>query len=1196
MPDKDSPHMEEAKELLNNVRKESFDSDKRKKEALNLAQHLLSESLRIQSKTEKSRQAELFRMMHDARGKTFSTAFTDRAFRTSNPVRATEQICHLLDLYGLPRFLSPIKKLKLCAFRLLGQTFPSLTVKMAMRSLRQMTSHVIIPGEHEKFVRHLEKRRQQNFRLNINHLGEAILGEQEAQRRLNIYLNDLMKDSVECVSVKISTLYSQINPLAWDDTLDKLAERLRELYRAAMTTYPAKLVTLDMEEFRDTHLTVDLFKKVLSEPEFLPLTAGIALQAYLPESFDHLQHLTAWAEERMQNGGAPIRIRIVKGANIAMEDVEASIKGWPRAPYQNKVETDGNFKMMLDFAMHPERMSSVRIGVGSHNLFDIAYALILRTERGVETAVEFEMLEGMCDHYRDVIQSLCGNVLLYTPVATAKDFQHALAYLFRRLDENTGPDNFLRYSFGLEPGSDEWDMQVTMFLESCKELNQLDHSCRRTQDRNKPVQITSATPFENEPDTDFSLPQNAKWAKGIVEEWQHKTIDPIPLVIGSQTIHHNPPSAQGWDKSQPLQSCYSYSSATSAELDKALIVAKGHEQHWANVPVTTRCACIKKLANILRKKRGALIGAIIKDGGKSFAEADSEVSEAIDFAEYYVDVMQRMHLCTDLELSPKGTYLVASPWNFPIAIPAGSIIGALLAGNCILFKPASETVLCGHLLVRCFWEAGIDQNVLQFIPTADDPEGSNLIRDARLTGVILTGSTETAQHFISLRPNLEISAETGGKNSMIITALADRDQAVRDLLHSAFGHNGQKCSATSLAICEHEVYHDSTFRRQLRDAAASLHVGSAWDMSSKITPLIKQPSEKLLRGLTRLEPGEEWLLEPRQDTRNPKLWSPGIKLGVKKGGFTHQTELFGPVLGIMCANNLDHAIKLANGTPYGLTSGLHSLDEREQHKWQQSIRAGNLYINRTTTGAIVRRQPFGGTKQSSFGFGVKAGGSNYLMQFMHIKHADLPKEKYPVGELVNNLTPLLEKFDFTTEEQGLWYGSLSNYAYWYQRLGNDKDRIKLIGQDNILRYIPRKKIALRIFPGDKPIDILRVIAATLTCKAPLQVSWDPKEIDFRAHANWELLLPHFSLHRETLDELKKRIKNHDIRRLRLLSPPDPSLITVCRSANCTPSIGPVLANGRYELLHYLRELSISFDYHRYGNLGIRDGELRKPTL
>ena len=285
---------------------------------------------------------------------------------------------------------------------------------------------------------------------------------------------------------------------------------------------------------------------------------------------------------------------------------------------------------------------------------------------------------------------------------------------------------------------------------------------------------------------------------------------------------------------------------------------------------------------------------MIGDAGKTVQEADVEISEAIDFAEYYLRSMRQFAAHPDIKWTPKGTILVASPWNFPKAIPAGGIFAALITGNCVLFKPAPEVVMTGYSLVKALWDGGISKKVLQFLSCDDDPVGSKLIKDERVNAVILTGATSTAKLFMKMRPGIDLSAETGGKNALIITALSDRDLAIKELVQSAFGHNGQKCSAASLAILEKEVYDDPHFMEQLRGAAASLKVGSPWDLKNKMTPLINPPNETLRRGLTTLEPGESWLLQPQVDPHNPNLWTPGIKLGVQRGSFTQKKRTLRP--------------------------------------------------------------------------------------------------------------------------------------------------------------------------------------------------------------------------------------------------------------------------------------------------------------
>ncbi|MEI8300465.1 MAG: bifunctional proline dehydrogenase/L-glutamate gamma-semialdehyde dehydrogenase [Chlamydiota bacterium] len=1198
------PKLEKAKQCILSVKGKNLAIEERAHLATELAAFILMSADHFQTKDEKKQQQNLAKMMEDPIGKVFTTAFADQSFRPHSLYRIARQMVYLLEYFGIPECFSSFQRLQLQLFKAFGLTFPALLVPLAIKALRKETAKVIIPGEKKALLAHIHKRKEEKIRLNLNHLGEAILGEEEASARLDVYLKDLKQDSIDYISIKISTIYSQINLLSWDDTLEHLATKLRKLYRAAIkNTYIGqdgkalpKFVNLDMEEYKDLSLTKELFKKVLDEDEFKTYSAGIVLQAYIPDSHLIQQELTDWAIQRVKNGGAPIKIRLVKGANLAMEQVEASLRVWPQAPYHSKIETDANYKRMLHYALKPEHAAAVHIGIASHNLFDISYALLLCSENEVQPFVTFEMLEGMADSIRRIVHELTGKMILYCAVATKQDFQSAIAYLIRRLDENTGHENFLRYMFNLKPHSDIWDAQVAFFVESFKILDETSLGPNRTQDRYaKPLEIPMTTPFENEADTDFSLPANIKWASDILKTYENKKFDPIPLVINGKEIYEHL-EGLGIDPSKPQETLYTYALATQQHIEETLTIAKASEASWNSQSVEHRCQIIAKFAHLLRVKRQHFIGVMIADGGKSIPEADTEYSEAIDFAEYYLRLMLRYKTYEYLSWTARGTVLVTPPWNFPISIPAGGILAALLTGNAVIFKPAPEAVLCGWELAKLFWEAGIPKNVLQFINCVDEPIGCSLIKDPRINSVILTGATSTAKLFLTLRPSLHLCAETGGKNALIITAMADRDLAIKDLLHSAFGHSGQKCSAASIGILEKEVYESESFLNQLKDAASSLKVGSAWNPQNKITPLINPPAPHLLRALTTLEPGESWLLKPRQDPNSPHIWSPGIKLGVIKGSFTHQTEFFGPVLALMKADNLHHALQIANATPYGLTSGIHSLDEREQKKWKTSIIAGNCYINRTITGALVQRQPFGGCKKSSFGQGSKAGGPNYLLQFMHATQKALPQEKAPVNTWVNNLSGSLEKFNFSTEELGTWHASVSNYAFWWQRFRRDYDPTKLIGQDNLQRYVPHKKVTIRLYSDNQPLDYLRLFAAALTTECPVQISWKKSGRTFPPKLNWQALCPFFNHVEETEEEFLDRVRSGDIKRVRMISKASNELYLAASVSACYINDATVLASGRVELLHFLREVSLSVDYHRYGNLGLRESEIRKPIF
>jgi len=1188
----ESHYMAKAKELISSVKGKSLSVESRRELAIELAALMINESRRIQSYTERSQQDQLARMMEDPAGKDFTTTLTDECFRSTSNSRVADQLMYIIKKFGVPHYLNFGKRIPLSIFKMMGRKVASCFIPFAKKMIRSETSRVILPAERSQLRKHIQNRTSHGVRVNINHLGEAILGEEEALRRLKMYLDDLARPEIEYISVKISTICSQLNLQARDETIEILAERLRELFRTAAShkfvrrdgTEVPKFVNLDMEEYRDLILTVAVFRKILDEPEFYNFSAGIVFQAYLPDAYLHQQELTLWALQRVASGGASIKIRLVKGANLAMEQLEARLRGWAQAPYVHKVDVDANYKRMLTYACQPDHAKAVNIGVGSHNLFDIAYALLLREEYGVKEFVAFEMLEGMADHIQRVVKRLSGDMLLYCPVAHHDEFQYAVAYLVRRLDENTAPENFLRHAFSLIPGTRDWQQQASLFSLSCHAANSVSFKPRRTQNRLlDPAKLENRKEFRNEADTDWSLHHNCKWSEGILQTWKEKKYSPIPLVVNGEEVF---PSSQNDVASRPIRdpSCpdeilCEMSQASQNIADEALNVAIASENEWANTSPQERSEILAGVANVLREKRGDLIGAMVASGGKLVSEADVEVSEAIDFVEYYRRRLLVLESLDGIKWMPKGTTLILPPWNFPCAIPIGGIAAALAAGNPVVFKPAPEATLIGWEVAKAFWDGGVSRKILQFLPCKDDTVGSYLVKDPRVKKVVLTGATVTAKLLMGLRPGLDICAETGGKNAIIVTAMSDRDLAIRDTIQSAFMHTGQKCSACSLLVLEKEVYQDKHFLHQLVDAARSMKVGSAWDLNSRINPLITLPSEHLKKALTTLDEGEEWLLEPKQDPENSQLWSPGIKIGVKVGSTSHQTEFFGPVLSIMSADNLDHAIEIVNGVPYGLTSGIHSLDEREQELWLERIEAGNCYINRGITGAIVQRQPFGGYKESSFGSGIKTGGPDYLMTFMKPQQVSLPKEPAPLPE---NYQAMGEPL--SDEEAKILNASIGDYIKaWEDYYSREYDASAILGQDNILRYGSRKHVVLRVKENDNKLDILRVIAAAMICGTPLEVSCDA-----------EVFEGYPQVIHESEEELINRLSSLPEKTIRLLSEPSEELLKGFAEHSCNLLRSPVVACGRVELINYLREQSISYDYHRYGNVAYKDVGKRNP--
>ena len=1192
--------------------------------AIFLARRLQERAAQLQTAAERRQQAELDRMLQTPSDKATLAQMTDQAFRTHEPARAVEHLVHILDVQGVPRFFSPMDRTLMKGFQSFGGYVPGVALPLVKEHMQKETANVILPGEKEMLTHHLRERNREGVRMNVNFLGEAILSEPESESRLQQYLQSLQWPEIEVVSIKISTLYSQISSLAREHTVSVLCDRLDRLVRTAARmkfTRPdgqvvPKFVYLDMEEYRDKELTAEAFMRTLERPGLEQVRAGIALQSYIPDSFQTLQQIQQWARRRAAAGGGRVTVRLVKGANMESERAESSMHGWPQAPFHSKLETDANYKRMVQEVMLPENLAAMDAGIASHNLFDLAYGLVLTHERQAFDKVQFEMLEGMANNQRRALFELSKHLLLYAPACKKENFINAIGYLIRRLDENTGPENFLRHAFKISVGNAEWQKLEQGFLQAFDTIPALPAAPRRFQDRRTPPPQPAAIAhgwqnLVNEPDTDFALPQNGEWAKTIVAKWEplcEARAPQIPLVIAGNDILDNHPVREGLDPSRPGVVVVRSRQASADDIARAVECAAADPDDWRNLPAEKRFDILGRAAQELRLARADLMGAALAEGGKTFPESDPEVSEAVDFVEFYRGAARWWQEMSGLKSRGAGVVVVVAPWNFPIAIPCGGIAAALAAGNTVILKPASDTALVAWHLCQCFWRAGVSRKTLQFVTCPGGADGARLVNHPKVNAVILTGGTATALGLLRANPALNLFAETGGKNATIVTALADRDQAIKHILHSAFSHAGQKCSATSLLLLEAEVYHDPSFRHTLCEAVQSIPVGSAWKLETKMGPLIRPPAGDLENALKVLEPGEEWAVMPGHVQGNPRLGTPGVKYGVRPGSYTHLTEFFGPLLAVMPFDKLSEAVAIVNQTGYGLTSGLESLDEREWDYWKQHIHAGNLYINRVTTGAVVLRQPFGGMGKSCFGPGLKAGGPNYVAQFMEFQDAPPAKPaRAPQNPALAALCETLAKRAGELGQDGAETAArIAAAATSYERsfleeFSQEHDHFLLVGQDNFRRYHPFRAVRVRVHPQDTPFELFaRVCAAhvagsQVTVSAPRNFTSPALKLLEEITQSWAGAIEFVE---ETDGELAGMMREHQTDRVRCAAADRVSplaLEAAGESGVCVVS-RPVLAEGRVELLWYLQEQSLSIDYHRYGNLGMRAAEHRAAVL
>ncbi len=1175
-----------AKAVLAEAR--SAPSERHAALACELAANLWRASRAVETGAERRRRRRTARLVSDPAGQRFATALTDRICRIEQPTRRVEQIVELVRRLGVPESLGRLERTGLSLLPELARPFPDLAADALEVGVGREASAYVVRGRESELERFLRKAARSGTSVNLNHLGEEVVGEEQAKVHFDHYLHLLERPDVTTLSVKLSGIFSQTSLLAFEETLETLALRLRAIYEKASGARPQKLVYLDMEAYRDLDLTVELFTRLLSEPALLRLRAGIVLQAYLPDSHAVQKRLVAWARERKAAGGAPIRVRLVKGANLAMERVESSLRGWPVPVLPTKAAVDAHFKHMLRFACQPEAIDAVHVGVGSHNVFDVAYALVLREGLENKSSLELEMLHGMAEPLRRVVQELTDNVLVYVPSVQPEDFASAVAYLVRRFDENAAEENFLRHGFSMEVGDAAFQKQSAEFVQALE--GGVVESTRRPTQRflsgaYTPTDSARArVGFVNEPDTDLSRAGDRAFMLECLAR-HAAPVALVPLAIGERERVEGP-RVPGFDPSRPGYVPYEHRVATPEEIEECLTTARSGAVQWAARSAEERVAVLRRVADELRRARGVLISAMVLDAGKRAEEADTEVSEAVDFAEYYASSYEE-HV-TELRLEPKGVVTVTPPWNFPLAIPLSGTLAALVAGNAVILKPAPETVLVAYLAAQACYRAGIPKNALAFVPCRETEAGP-LIKDARVNAVVLTGATETARLFRRMRPGLDLLAETGGKNAMVVSCASDPELAIRDAVRSAFGHAGQKCSALSLLIVERDLYRSADFRRQLRDAAQSLTVGSAWNPVSYVTPLIHPPSPTLARGLT-LEAGERWLLAPTRSRDNERLVGPSIKLDVVPGSFSHRTELFGPALSVIEAESVQRAIAVANDTPYGLTAGFHGLDEREQRLFIESMQAGNLYVNRTITGAIVGRQPFGGRKASCFGPGAKAGGPNYVLQMCHVlgRRTQPKSDRMATGRAAvaaasrGPTSGLVARYLGKRELERL-ERRVTEYEASLQALGHPKLLQQLVGEANWFRLTPCEcTVVLGAGVSDLDAASVLFVLELLATPAKLLVLGEAS-----ARPAFDALVSAGRAESvESLDDVKTLLLADASRRVRIVGVPPEDCVRVLGALDAHVCADPVSEVGQVELLRYLIEQSISVSQHRYGNLGM----------
>ncbi len=876
-----------------------------------------------------------------------------------------------------------------------GSALAGVAAKIARGNTRRMAMRFIAGETQDQVIRSVGALWRSGLAFTLSKLGEATVTEPEADQYLreNIELLEAVAKAAAAwpanpvleadgmprvnISIKVSAMFSLFDPIDPEGSFRGVAPRLREVLRTARRA--GVFIHIDMEHYSFKDLTLDIFTRLLGEAEFRDwCDIGIAIQAYMRESEADLRRLLDWTRAR----GTPIHVRLVKGAYWDMETIVHRKEHWPVPLFEYKWQSDACYERCTEFLITNREW--LRPAFASHNVRSLAHALAVAEHAGARAgSYELQMIYGMADPVKAAMRKRGERVRIYTPFG---ELIPGMAYLVRRLIENTSNTSFLRATF-----ADKKDKEELLLAPA-----ESGHDYAKPE--GSMTQSDGVLPrFTNEPLTDFTYAPPRQAMREALARVRGEFGRSYPLWIGGESIE----TGEWIESRNPADNTESLGRVAKARIsdaDQAVAAAHAALPGWRAVSDWDRAAKLFAVARKMRERKFELAAWMVFETGKQWREADADVAEAIDFCEYYGREMLSLTSPRRRDLPgenneyfymPRGVTVVIAPWNFPLAILTGMAVAPLVGGNTVILKPAEQSSIVAAKLVDILREVGLPSGVVNFVPGLGEEVGKHLVEHPGVATITFTGSVAVGttinlaaarqapgQHHVK-----RVLAEMGGKNAIIIDNDADVDEALRGVIASAFGYQGQKCSACSRVIVLPGVY--DAFVSRLGDAVKSLAIGPPEDPAFSVGPVIdREAFERLNAAIAKGKTEARSLAcaDPGPLAARGNYVGPHVFADVAPGSMLGQAELFGPVLSVIRARDLSHALEIANGTAYALTGGCYSRNPATLDRARREFLVGNLYLNRKITGALVDCQPFGGFKLS--GIGAKAGGPDYLRQFL----------------------------------------------------------------------------------------------------------------------------------------------------------------------------------------------------------------------
>lgn len=1105
---------------------------------------------RVQDSIATHEKSFYYKMQHIIENPEYKALFMellDSSVLSNNPAHSHKLIERILRRYEFGEFFTLYEKMLLYIFLQVGRYAPSLSVPFFIKQIRKEAGLMMrfsMPTSSPK-----------SHIANYYFIAKKALSQEIIKDNITMCKKALDNSHITHISIKPSAFFTQMWEGSFIHSRDELARSLKELFAYASQQSQAqnlpKIITLDMEEHRFLQLSVSAFMEALSG--YSELEAGIALQAYIPESFSYLMQLCDYAKARVDSGGKPVHIRLVKGANMQAEKFYAAKHNGRLPMFSQKLCTDANYKKMLHYLIDNAHYRHTKLGVASHNVFELAYAYMLLqhcVEPEYREHFVFEMSMGISMQASRILGEY-HTLMLYTPVCDTSSFQETIAYLLRRLDENTGEENFMASYYAMRVGDSAWQAQKAMFLDSLAYIPKLSCAPIAVQDRAAVLDLQSSDGVY-ETDTEFFAQANYQWlTKALAQELPKDTIQ-ATYIKEAQMLY-------GFD---------------GREIRKVAF-AKGFDENIVPASLSrleNLIAIFNKATHLLQEKRGQIITTAALEIGKVPMQTDMEISELITLLRFYPKSLQ--DLCdthAHTSFMPKGRGLVIGSAHSHLSISFAPVLASLACGDQVVFKPSSLVISSSYMVCECLWEAGIPRDMLCFTPMQREDFRQALanMRADLFAFAVGFGKRSSLESIATAQPMLPLIAHPTATNAMIITQLADYDQAIKHAISSAFFYGGVGVRKLSVLIVEQSVLDDTGFMQGVLACARSLHYGTPYALQNALGVVLD--SNHALEAIQ-----GAFALKPQRDGQYM-----GAGIIYASANELSAIDRYLPLLYIIKADDIKHAIALANT----LDSNICALESRDEDEWvyfRKNAKAHTLLINEPTihtASAKIITTPSGSLSHT-------IGTYNDIIHFVR-PVPNACDENLATSIIEPKFKRLLASGDIVDSRRKALENALKKAkSYVYYRNTEfmlSHDCALEYGAKHLLDYKAISTLAYRVSSNDSLEDVLGVIIGAQACKVELIVSFEAIDEDLaflRENLAGLGLIAKFV--QESLQDFIARIPQNDVIRYHTKASAMDSIYQAAAISHKRIIPDKPLDNGRFELLWYYRERVISIVHHRYG--------------